>query len=42
MDIPIDKKKPLLIHGVTGSGETHMALKLAKDMVFKQRLIVAC
>ena len=33
MNIPIDKNKPLLIHGLPGSGKTHMALKLAKDMV---------
>lgn len=29
----IKKDKPLLIHGLPGSGKTHMALKLAKDMV---------
>lgn len=29
----IQKDKPLLIHGLPGSGKTHMALKLAKDVV---------
>lgn len=33
MNIPIDKNKPLLIHGTPGSGKTHLALELTKDMV---------
>ncbi|MAD57183.1 MAG: hypothetical protein CMK44_01240 [Porticoccus sp.] len=33
MNIHIDKNKPLLIHGKSGSGKTHVALELSKDMV---------
>lgn len=33
MDILLEKNKPLLIHGLPGSGKTHVALELAKDMV---------
>ena len=33
MNIQIDKNKPLLIHGTPGSGITHVALELTKDMV---------
>lgn len=33
MDIHIDKNKPLLIQGKSGSGKTHIALELSKDMV---------
>lgn len=29
----IQKNKPLLIHGKSGSGKTHLALELSKDMV---------
>jgi len=33
MDILLEKNKPLLIHGLPGSGKTHIALEMAKGMV---------
>lgn len=33
MNILLEKNKPLLIHGLPGSGKTHLALELAKDMI---------
>ena len=29
----IQKNKPLLIHGLSGSGKTHLALELSKDII---------
>ena len=33
MNSLLNKSKPLLIHGLPGSGKTQIALEIAKDMV---------